>query len=260
MRLYCTYVSLLIKSHMQHKTSFLLTAAAQFCAPFTALAGIYFLFERFGSIQGYTLYEVLMCFAVVGMCFAISTCAARGFDAFPNMVRTAAFDRVLVRPRGCVLQVLGSGFDLKRIGHLIQASAVLFVAVTRADISWDAVKIVILINMLIGGSLIFSGVYMLQAAAAFWTLDALEFANIFTHGIKEHASYPLNIFPKWITVFFTFIIPYGTVNYLPLQFLTGRVSGNGRLIALIPLAGALFIAPCYMFWRYGVRKYTSAGS
>jgi len=260
MKLYFKYISLLLKSHLQYKASFIMTAIGHFFAPFTFLAGIYLLFERFGSIQGWTLYEVLMCFAIVGACFAISTCFARGFDVFDSMIRTASFDRILVRPRGTILQILGSNFDLKRAGHLLQNMLVLAAAIALADIRWETAKVVMLFNMLIGGSLIFSGVYMLQATAAFWTVDALELANVFTHGIKEHASYPLSIFPRWITVIFTFIIPYGTINYLPLQYLLGKTGGNGWLYAFVPLIGALFIIPCILLWRIGVKKYSSAGS
>ena len=237
-----------------------MTVIAQFIQPFTLFVGMVLLFERFGSIKGWTLYEVFMCYAVVGACFAVSTCIARGFDSFDNMIRTASFDRVLVRPRGIFLQILGSGFDIKRIGHLLQTLIVLAIAIAGADISWDFSRIVMLINMIFGGSVIFSGVYMLQAAAAFWTIEALEVANIFTHGIKEHASYPLNIFPKWITVIFTFIIPFGTINYLPLQYLLGKIDGFGWFYAFLPLLGALFIVPCIFVWNAGVRNYSSAGS
>lgn len=260
MKLYFKYISLLLRSQLQYKASFIMTVITQFIQPFALFAGIYFLFERFGSIKGWTRYEVFICYAVVGACFSISTCFARGFDNFDNMIRTASFDRILVRPRGTVLQVLGSSFDIKRIGHLLQTTIVLIVALIGADISWSLVKVILLINMLIGGSVIFSGVYMLQAAAAFWTIEALEVANIFTHGMKEHASYPLNIFPKWITVFFTFVIPFGTVNYLPMQYLLDRIDGAGWIYTLIPILGSLFILPCIWAWRMGVRKYSSAGS
>lgn len=50
---------------------------------------IYLLFERFGSIDGWSAFEVFLCFAVIGASFAISTCLARGFDSFPNMVKNA---------------------------------------------------------------------------------------------------------------------------------------------------------------------------
>ena len=115
-------------------------------------------------------------------------------------------------------------------------------------------------NMLVGGSIIFSGVYMLQATMEFWIIEALEVANIFTHGMKKHASYPLNIFPKWITIFFTYVIPFGTVNYLPMQYLLDKIDGMGWVYAFIPIMGSLFILPCMWAWKMGVRKYSSAGS
>ena len=260
MRLYAKYVSLLLKAQLQYKASFLMTVLAQFIQPFALFAGIVLLFGRFGSIQGWTLYEVFICYAVVGASFAIATCFARGFDSFDGMIRNGSFDRVLVRPRGTVLQVLGANFDLKRIGHLLQAFIVLGVAIRGAGIPWDPARVFLLAHMVLGGSLIFAGVYLLQAAAAFWTIEALEVANIFTHGIREHASYPLDIFPRWITVIFTFIIPYGTINYLPLRYLLGKMEGEGWLFACVPLLGGLFILPCIAVWRLGVRKYSSSGS
>ena len=90
-------------------------------------------------------------------------------------------------------------------------------------------------NMLVGGSIIFSGVYMLQATMEFWIIEALEVANIFTHGMKKHASYPLNIFPKWIKIFFTYVIPFETVNYLSMKYLLGTIDGNGWAYAFISI-------------------------
>ena len=260
MKLYFKYIQLLLKSQVQYRASFIMTLIAHFFVPATMFAGVYFLFERFGNIQEWTIFEVFISYAVIGMCFAIAECFARGFDKFPDMIRTASFDRVLVRPRGTVLQVLGSGFDIKRISPFLFSVVVLVLAVVFGDISWNFARIVMLFNMIISGSIIFCGIYMLQATVAFWTIDGLEFANIFTHGIKQHAIYPLNIFPRGITIFLTFVIPFGTITYLPLQYLLGRIDGIGWLYAFMPLAGALFIVPCIFAWQFGVRKYTSAGS
>jgi len=260
MGLYFKYVYYLVKSQLQYKASFVMMIIAHFIAPFASFAGIYFLFERFGNIAGWTLYEVFICYAVIGMCYSASECFARGFDKFPDLIRSASFDRILVRPRGTILQVLGSNFDIKRIGHFSQALLILIIAIIASDISWDLARVVMLFNMIIGGAVIFSGVMILQATAAFWTIEGLEVAVIFTHGIREHASYPLNIFPRFITLFFTYIIPFGTINYLPLQYLVGKIDGVGWLYAFLPLLGAMFIVPCLFIWRFGVSKYSSAGS
>lgn len=114
--------------------------------------------------------------------------------------------------------------------------------------------------MVISGVLIFTGIFILAAAMCFWTIQGLEVANIFTDGGREMAKYPLHIYQKWVTFFFTFIIPFGCVNYLPLLYLLDKADGNEIVYMLTPLAGLLFLIPCLLVWRIGVRHYRSTGS
>ena len=64
-RLYGHYLSINIKSAMQYKTSFFLTALGQFFVSFNVFLGIYFMFRRFSSVEGFTYSEVLLCFSIV---------------------------------------------------------------------------------------------------------------------------------------------------------------------------------------------------
>jgi ABC-2 type transport system permease protein len=112
--------------------------------------------------------------------------------------------------------------------------------------------------MIAGGTAVFSGVFILGATVCFFTVEGLEFINIFTDGGREIASYPLPVYGKWVSRFFTFIIPYGCINYLPLMYLTGRATF--LLYMFTPLLGFLFIFPCLLVWRFGVRHYVSTGS
>ena len=102
MKLYMHYLSMLLKSQLQYKTSFFMTALGQFLVSFTTYLGMFFLFSRFHQIDGFTLPEVLICYSIILMAFSISECFARGFDAFPNLIRTGALDRILVRPRSVI--------------------------------------------------------------------------------------------------------------------------------------------------------------
>jgi len=56
----------------------------------------------------------------------------------------------------------------------------------------------------------------------------------------------------------TYVIPIALFQYYPLLYLIGRAENIGLI--LLPLLGFLFILPCYGFFRYGLRKYQSAGS
>lgn len=260
MHLYFRYLLILFKSQMQYRTSFWLLSLGQFLVPLSLFAGLYFLFERFGQIKGWDFYEVALCFAVIHMAFAISECFARGFDSFSGLVQQGGFDRVLVRPRSTVVQVLGSQFEFTRVGRLLQSVLVLAWALGHLSIEWNAMKIITLCLMILSGVSIFAGIFILAATLCFWTIQGLEVVNIFTDGGREMAQYPLNIYQKWVTRFFTFVIPFGTVNYLPLMYILGKRGGDELLYMLTPLAGVVFILPCLLVWKFGVRHYRSTGS
>jgi ABC-2 type transport system permease protein len=260
MRLFFRYLQILFKSQMQYRASFWMLTAGQFLVPLSMFAGMYFLFERFGEIRGWTFPEAALCFAVIHLSFSLSECFARGFDAFSGLIVSGDFDRLLVRPRSTVLQVLGSKFEFTRIGRLTQAFAVLVWAVGALPLAWNVWKIATLLLMIAAGVLIFTGIFMLAATLCFWTVQGLEVANIFTDGGREMAQYPLNIYERWVTRFFTFVVPFGCVNYYPLLYLLDKQEGNDALHMLAPLAGCAFIIPCLIVWRIGVRHYRSTGS
>jgi ABC-2 type transport system permease protein len=258
--LYFKYLQILFKSQMQYRTSFWLLTFGQFFIPLSVFAGLYFLFERFGQIKGWHFFEVALCFAVIHMAFSISECFARGFDAFSSLVVNGEFDRLLVRPRSTVVQVLGSKFKFTRFGRLLQSIIVLIWALTNLSIDWNLMKAITLCLMVMSGVLIFTGIYILAATMCFWTIQGLEVTNIFTDGSREMAQYPLNIYQKWIAKFFTYVIPFGTVNYIPLMYILGKSEGNEVLSMLTPVMGSLFIVPCLFVWHIGVKHYRLTGS
>lgn len=260
MGIYFKYLWIHFKSQMEYRTSFWLLSVGQFFIPFTVFAGLYFLFEQFGQIGGWQFFEVALCFGIIHMAFALSECFARGFDAFSSLVRNGEFDRLLVRPRTTFIQVLGSKFEFTRFGRLLQSAVVLVWALTNLNIELSVVKAVTLLLMMVSGILIFTGIYILAATLCFWTIEGLEVVNIFTDGGREMAQYPLNIYQKWVARFFTFVIPFGTVNYLPLLYILGKSSGTEIFYMLIPAAGSLFILPCLLVWKVGVKHYRSTGS
>ena len=261
--IYFRYLAMNFKAVFEYRLSTWLVAAGQTFTTIFYFLGFSLLFRRFGNLAGWSYAEAALCFAVTTAAFSISETFARGFDAFSRMVIQGEFDRILLRPRNTIIQVLGGKTDVTRLGRVILALGILIMVIPRTGISWDPSKVITLVMMILGGASVFTGVFILGATVCFFTLEGLEVINIFTDGGKELASYPLPVYGKWITRFFTFIIPFGCMNYLPLLYLTGRAEtwpGAPWLYMLIPLAGFVFILPCIAVWRAGMRHYSSAGS
>ena len=123
---------------------------------------------------------------------------------------------------------------------------------------WTPAKVLVLLLMMAGGLAVFSGLFIVYASLCFFTIDGLEFMNIFTDGGREFGAYPFSIYGRQVLRFFTYVVPLACVQYYPLLYLLGRTSDVRNMLA--PLAGFVFLLPSYAFWRFGLRHYKSTGS
>ena len=256
--LYAKYFVMNIKSQMQYKASFLFTVLGQFLTSFTVLIGLYFMFLRFNEVDGFTYKQALLCFASVLMAFSLAETFARGFDLFPRMLGNGEFDRALVRPRGVVFQVLASKMEFSRLGRLVQAGAVFCYAIPNCGVVWTWVKAMTLCLMVICGCLVFFGLFLVYAAFSFFTVEGLEFMNIFTDGGREFGRYPFSVYGQNVLKFLTFVIPLALFQYYPLLYLLDIKTDTFYIFA--PLLSLLFLIPSYLFFRIGLRRYKSTGS
>ena len=124
-RLYQRLVAASIRSQMQYPASFMLTSAGAFAATGVDFLATWALFARFRQVAGWHFGEVALFYSVIGVSFALADGITRGFDVFGDQfVRTGDFDRLLVRPRSTVLQLLGYELRATRLGRLAQALVV----------------------------------------------------------------------------------------------------------------------------------------
>jgi ABC-2 type transport system permease protein len=216
------------------------------------------MFSRFNAVEGFAFEEALLCFAAVLMAFSMAEMLGRGFDLFPRMLGNGEFDRVLVRPRSIIFQVLASKMDFTRLGRVLQSILVFGYAIPNSGVVWTWDKAMTLCLMVTCGSLIFFGLFLIYAAFSFFTVEGLEFMNVFTDGGREFGRYPFSVYGEKILRFLTFVIPLALFQYYPLLYLLDR--RRGAFFMFTPLFGLLFLLPCYAFFRIGLRRYKSTGS
>ncbi|MDR1206695.1 MAG: ABC-2 family transporter protein, partial [Peptococcaceae bacterium] len=207
---------------------------------------------------GFSFQQVLLCFASVLLAFSFAECFGRGFDAFPRMLGDGQFDRALARPRSVVFQVLASQMEFNRVGRVIQAAAIFCYAIPASGVVWTWDKVLTLVLMVSCGSAVFFCLFLIRAAVTFFTVEGLEFMNIFTDGGREFGRYPFSIYGENVLRFFTYVIPLALFQYYPLLYLLNM--RTGAFYMLTPLLGLLFAVPAYAFWRFGLSRYKSTGS
>ena len=258
MKLYFKSLMMHFKSILEYKSSFIISFLSQIVIFFSYYFIILSLFDKFNNIKGFTLYEVLLCFSVIQFGYAFTETFARGIDHFDLLIINGDFDRLLLRPKNIILQVMCTDADFTKIARLLQALVILMFSLFKLGIKLNLMKIITLMLMIISAVIIFYGIFVLAAAYCFWTVQGLEVRNLFTDGGKHMAQYPMGIFKKGIFYFFTFVIPYSFVNYYPLLYFIGKV--NNPLYGLSPIITFIYLIPCFIVFRIGLKRYSSVGS
>jgi len=263
LRLYFRYVGVSLRGQMQYRASFILSAIGIFGGTGVEVLGIWVMFQRFSTLRGWRMEEVLLFYGVVGIAFSLAEGVGRGFDLFDGLIRQGEFDRLLLRPRGTAFQVAAQQWQPARIGRLAQAVIAFAWGASAADIHWTLPRVALVPFAVLGGACLFYGLFVLQATMCFWTVESLEIWATVTYGGNETGQYPVSIYRRWFRGFFTFIIPLACVSYFPMIAILGRRDELGSPVwfqLLAPGIGIFFLLVSLRVWRFGVRHYRSTGS
>ena len=243
---------------MQYKSTFILNIFGRFVMSFASVAGTLFMFARFNEIEGFTPSQTLLCASIVTMAFSIVEAFACGFDIFPRLLSNGEFDRMLVRPRGLIFQVLASNVEFMRLGAFLQAIVVLCYTIFNGKVIWTWDKFLTMILMISCGTIVFFCLYIIHASISFFTTEGLEFMNILTRGGQVFGRYPFSIYGIGILKFLTYVIPLALFQYYPFLYLIDK--SKNILYIFAPLLSLLFLVPCYLLFCIGLRYHKSTGS
>ena len=260
---YRSMIRVSLRGQMQYRASFVIQTIGHLAATSVEFVAIYFLFQRFSHLDEWKLPEVAVFFGLISFSFAIADALARGFDLFGEQVRTGDFDRLLLRPRSTVLQLLGQELTLKRVGRLFQGTVILGWGLSSLHLTITLSRLGLLTWIIIGNIGLFVGLVIIQATLCFWTVDSLEAMNTLTYGGSFIARYPLSIYDRWLRRIFIWIVPLGCTNYFPIVALLGHRDPLGSSLWLqwiSPGAGLIFFFLALQLWKVGVRHYRSTGS
>lgn len=257
LKLYWKYFSIHLQSEMAYPGSFFLSCVGRMLLTISTLLGIHVMMWRFGTLGDYNLGQILLGYGVVVTGFHLAECFARGFDAFGQIIRKGTFDLFLIRPAPLIFQVICQDTRMASLPNIFLSLGILIRGAYTGGIHWNLPKVLVLISMVLCGALLFFGAFLVYASICFHTLEGLEIMNIFTDGIRNYSRYPYDVYGKGVLWITTVIMPMAMVQYWPLQYLIGK--GNW-IFGLFPLLSLLFLVPCYMLWKSGVRHYCSSGS
>jgi ABC-2 type transport system permease protein len=76
--------------------------------------------------------------------------------------------------------------------------------------------------------------------------------------LTDTGRYPITVYPWWLRIVVTFIVPIGLATTIPVQALRGELELQQVILYLAISMLTLLVAS--QVWRIGIKRYSSASS
>lgn len=180
-----------------------------------------------------------------------------GHDEFIFKLKYGELDYDLLRPMDPMILSSISRLDYPSLLGMILPSLLIYYGVKGEGIELSFLKFMFFVFAILSGALVVYLLHQILVISAFWLRDfvnAFQFLNILIH----FGSKPLKIYPWFIQVLFGFLLPVILAGNLPAKVLFGVCSLQELGSFVLAL---LFLSVCTrLFWKAGLRKYSSASS
>jgi ABC-2 type transport system permease protein len=261
--LYGTYVRMFLRSRKEYRASFFAGILANFFCYFISYATYWLVTESFTSIGGWSYPELTVLYTLNQMTYAISgTMFGYSIYNLEQYVTRGGLDRYLVRPVGLIPQLMCEGFGYTFLGQIAVCLVFLLTQLPRLSVVFTIWKALYLVVAIAGGVLLQAAGMITVGALSLWILRSTDVGWIGYHGVRTFVAYPLSIYPKFVKVVLTFVLPWAFINYYPSVLLLDRFESPVELAfgLAAPVVGAAAFLGSLLLFRRGLSHYTGSGS
>jgi ABC-2 type transport system permease protein len=172
-------------------------------------------------------------------------------------VREGTLDFILTKPEDS--QVLVSIREVKiwQAVDILIGFAVLGFAISGLQSVLGPVQALAFAATLLLGAVMIYCFWLLLTTGAFWIVRMDEIHDLFD-GLYQSGRWPVTIYPGWLRVSLTFLVPIAFAVTVPAEALTSRLTFDTLALAAVFAVGLLFVTR--WFWRFGLRNYSGASS
>lgn len=255
-----------MKSWFEYRVDAVLRSFAVFFREATGIIIIVLMLMKFGGegIAFWDMNEMMFLYSLLFLTYGILIIFFTGLRDFGTIIQNGTFDRILLRPRGLLFQIIAINADwFAALGHGGLGITLFIISANRVHITWNAVNILYYILAVIGGVLIQGAIFLFFASLSFFFIKVDNIRNTFYWTLRRFAGYPISIFPKLMQYIIMYVIPLAFVNYFPAQYLIRNRDIHlypKIYMYLTPVIGVFMYLFAYGFWRFSVRYYKSTGN
>jgi ABC-2 type transport system permease protein len=222
------------------------------------LLSISIIFSNTTSLGGWKVGELI---ALLGVFRLVNTFMAAliwpNTAKFNASVGDGSFDFTLLQPVDSMFLVTFSRMVIWRIWDLALALVLLTVGIRMSGGGTTPINLASFLFLAASGTVILYSLWIVMIAATFWFT---KFDNNVTilQALLDTGRYPATVYPTWLRLIVTFLIPVAVATTVPLQALRGDLA-PWQVLFFLAIGAASFLVASRV-WKAGIKKYSGASS
>ncbi len=222
------------------------------------LLSLNIIFSNTETLGGWGLGELI---ALLGVFRLVNTLMIAliwpNTEKFNQSIRDGSMDYTILQPVNSMFLVTFSRITVWRFWDLILAVILIVVGINMADQVTSAPQVLTFILLAITGMIIIYSLWIVLIALTFWFV---KFDNNVTilQALLDAGRYPATVYPVWLRIIVTFIIPIAVATTVPLQALRGELEAPQILTFILVSIVSFFLAS--RIWKAGLKQYSGASS
>jgi ABC-2 type transport system permease protein len=257
-RLVALHLRIAVLNELQYRTNLGLQLVQSLIALATSLISIAFVFSKTTNLAGWTASQILV---VVGVYFLVGGLTQLvilpSLARFMEDVRLGSLDFALIKPVDSQLLMTARQVEAWKIIDVLIGIGVIAFALVQTGSSLGLARALTFVLVLLAGVVVVASFLTILATSAFWFVRVQNMLVIF-QAMFEAGRWPITIYPPWLRLSLTFLVPVGFAITVPAEALVGAI--GWRLVAVAVMLALVMPILARWLWQRGLRLYAGASA
>ena len=209
------------------------------------------------QLAGFSREQVIFFFLVFNLVDIIPQFLFRGTYRFRSLVVKGEFDLDLLKPWPSYFRPIFGWSDFLDFLTLIPLLGYLFYYASANHLASGVQGLILFVLLLINAVIISFSFHLVVSAVCIMTLE-IDHLILVYRDLTSMARFPTDIYPQMVQYLLTFTIPVVLMFTVPAKTIMGLLSWHW--VAVSFLLGIIFLFFSLNFWKYSLKRYTSASS
>lgn len=257
-RLSLLFLKIGVLNELQYRVNFFVSLLQAAIALTTGLVVLALVYSHTEELNGWSKSELLCVLGVqILMGGVIKTYIQPNMTRLIEDVREGKLDFALTKPEDAQLLVSVREVRIWQMVDFVSGLVVLGVGLSRITTSVGVADAAAFAVALIMGAVLIYCFWLVVATVAFWVVNMWHAVELFD-GVFQTGRWPVGIYPMWLRLGVTFLVPIAFAVTVPAEALTSRLDWQTLAFALLFMVAAFTCTR--WFWRFGLRRYSGASA